>query len=219
MNRQEMFAAVLTDLNREDKIDMLPGWLESATSRANLLLRVKDMVFRATIPVTEHIVPLPADFLDFYSLTIRQDATPDFSGWRGPLEYMPPDQFDRGFDIPHPTRPPHSPLYYTMRGGNLELGRWGYPVPFKLDLWYYRKMGVPQAASDTNWLMLHHPHVFKNIMLHFGYNHLQEFDIAGALMQSATAEIQALNDATQALRYGTGPLLSRPARRIGGRRS
>lgn len=221
MNRQQMFDAVLEDLNRKDKENMLPGWLESATARANEFLRVDDMVFRALLEVTQNIIRLPPDFIDFFSMSVR-DATgsptgPD--GTRSLFVYMPPEQFDAGMDDPKPYRAPRAPLFYTKRGSYLEIGDWNIPKPYKLDLWFYRAMGVPQAATDTNWLMMKYPHVFKNIMLHFGYNHLQEFDVAGALMQSAIQEMQALNDMSAATRYGSGPLIARAPKKLGGRRS
>lgn len=215
MNREELFAAVAADLNREDKMDRLPQWLESAEFRINAALRDERMVKRAVLEITETTFPVPPDFIEPQTTTIRHHITDPVRPGEvvGAAKYMPPDQIDDGWSTPLPNAP-RGPLWYTMRGRNFELGNWNAEGPFQVDLWYYANLMKLVEPTDTNFLLTIAPHIYVDAMSHFGFRHLQEFDNADRCLVSMTAEIQFLNDKNEATKF-KGPLIARPTRGFG----
>lgn len=220
MTRAELFASVLDDLNREDKANKCPEWLASAASRINMFLRDERMVKRAIMPITETLFALPPDYLQQKSIALRNGTltTPITPGSHaGGLQYIPADDLDSGIArLPFPAT---KPVWYTIRGREIELGAWNGSNPYQVDLFYYAELPVLSQDTDTNWLLTKYPQIYKNAMLHFGFNHLLEYDTASGFMSSVMAEIQTLNDNAEKEKYGSGPLVMSAPRRIGGRRS
>lgn len=217
MNRQELFAEVLIDLNREDKADRLPGWLTSAEFRINQMLRVEDMVRNSLLEITELRFPVPPNYLAPFSLSIRRaSGTVGIPGEKvGTALYVPPAQMDN--DPSAFIR--NNPYWFTVRGNFVELGGWRNPGPFQVDLFYYAELDKLPNPTSTNFLLATAPHVYKDGMLHFGFRHLQEPQAANDHLTTMAAEIQAMNNRAEETKHGAGPLIARPIRSYGtGRR-
>jgi hypothetical protein len=224
MTRADIFAQVLSDINREDKADLLPGWLVSAESRINLALRDERMVKHAILPIEDYVFPLPADFLEHKSIELRQGVDgPVAPGARlGPLKYIPSDQLDQGkAELPYPGV---RPAWFTVRGKQIEIGAWNKPIVagaagFQIDMWYYAKLAALVVDESSNWFSDDFPHIYQDMIKFFAYRNLQEYDTADKHLAMATTEIGIINDASKKMQQGSGPLIMRPARRIGGRYS
>lgn len=217
MNRAELFTEVMADLNREDKADRLPGWLESAEFLINENLRDERMVKHAVLPITETEFPFPPDMqAPKGNISVRSGSDPANPGpVLASLYYMPSDEIDNGLGNPAYFELPRGPLWYTVRGRNVILGGWTKPGPFLADLWYYGDLMKLENDTDENWLSKIAGHIYKNLMLAFGFRHLQEFDTADRFQMQAMGEIQAINDRNEAKKYGDGPLIKRPVQGFG----
>jgi hypothetical protein len=217
LTRDEIFADVLADLNREDKADRLPGWLKATEMRINLSLRDERMVKRALLPITGYIFPYPLDFQQAKSLTIRQHiAGPPVAAGAVVAEakYVPPDHISDGYVAPSAAYP-RGPVWFTTRGRNVELGNWNLDGTYQAELWYYANLDKLTEGTDTNWLTELAPHIYKLGMVHFGFQHLLEPGNATTKLQEFAAEIQFLNQQNEKVLTPTGPLLMRPVRGYG----
>lgn len=217
--RAQIFADVLADINREDKADRLPGWLSDAENIINQSLRVEQMLTRATLDLSEMVFKVPPDFLAPKSITVRSGVTGDtvLGTPKNPLNYIPADQLENGWATP--VEPGINPRWYTIRGHEIEMGGWTAPGPFQIDMRYYGRIPPLSLDTSSNWLSIEHTTLYKNAMKHFAFQHLQEFAVADRFMGLAVAQIQEMNDKNDEKKYGAGPLIARPARRIGGRHS
>jgi hypothetical protein len=216
MDRQALFSAVLRDLgNREDKADFLPEWLTSAEFRINSALRVDDMVKRSVTSLAETLISPPSDFIAPKQATLRKGSGALPGVLSGQLVYMPSDIFDSGEYVIGT-----QPIFYTQRGKVLEFAGWTDSVgPWQLDLRYYAELPKLPEDGSTNWLLEKAPHIYRMAMMYFGYQNMQEFDNANNILVTITQEIQFMNDQNDKNQYGSGPLIMRPPRKIGGRHS
>lgn len=218
MTRAELFTAVLRDLNREDKVDFLPEWLMGTEFRINGLLRVQEMVQHYGLPVSEQIFPVPVDFLAPVSLELRDFTDNTLGGVLGPLLYLPADQLASGLGTPE-AGVIANPQWFTIRGRYIQLAPWTGTGSYMTDLWYYAKLPKLVEATSTNWLLDDAPHIYRAIMLHFGFRNLQEVERSDAEMLSAMQEIQFLNAQAEIARTPTGPLIKRQEARLSWRHS
>jgi len=213
MNRAELFEAVSYELNRDDKVAKYPEWLTSAEFRINTALRMEEMVRHAELAVTERRFPYPPDFLEGKTLTIESE--PDGTSI-GRFVYVPADQLDAGLV---PAMPPRGPRYYTVRGRFIELEPWNLSGTYTADLWYYAKLPKLLQDTDTNFLLTDAPHIYVRAVAYFGYLDLKEVENANRTLSEVVGEIELLNQTAERLKAGTGPLIARPPKRLGGRRS
>lgn len=216
MDRQELFRQVLSDLNRLDKGDMLPGWLESAEFIIHENLRHERMVKHAVLPVTETVFPVPPNFIDAHgNISIRAGSDPTSPGpILASLRYMPSDQVDDKEGEPD-AWDPRGPLWYTLKGRNIVLAGWNKSGPFLVDMWYYGKLDKLPNDTSSNWLLDEANHIYKDAMLYFGFRHLQEFDTADRHLASAVGFISKMNDNAEKRKAGSGALIARPVRGFG----
>lgn len=219
MDRATLFSELAEEINRQDKEHLMPTWLIGAEFRLNNLLRDREMIARAILQVTERVFPGPPDFLEAESLSI-QDGTingvPNTK--RGSLFYIPATEVDNDTDNRFVTA---SPQWFTTRGSKyIELVGWTGTGDFQVQLYYYAKLPALTEDNHTNWLLDSAPHLYKSAMKYFAYTDLEEYTIADRFLAATAAECQAMNDRSQAMKYGTGPLIRRPNPvRFGGRHS
>ncbi len=64
-------AAVADYLNREDLTTQIQTFIQLAEAKFNRELRVRDMLIRSEASSTEGYIPMPADFLQEYSLKLE----------------------------------------------------------------------------------------------------------------------------------------------------
>jgi hypothetical protein len=219
--RAQLYASVKFELNRQDRDQFFDEWLASAEFRINKLLRAREMIQRATVVITETLFPLPSDFIaiDSVGLRIAGANQNDIGRRAGTLRYIPIDAINSGSaELPYPGT---TPGWFTVRGREIELGPWNNSAAnYQIDLSYFANLPKLIANDSTNWLLTQAPHIYRNAMLHFGFNSLMEYDTAGAMMTNVITEIQMMNDAAEAEKMAAGPLImARPARKMGGRNS
>lgn len=218
-SRAQLFSDLASAVNRQDKIDLMPSWLSSAEFRLNNLLRDREMVTRAIMQVTDLVFATPPDFLEADTMSIQAGTVNGVpSDRKGALFYVPPSEVDNDTENTFVTDNPH---WFTTRGKYIELVGWrALNIDFQVQLYYYAKL--PKLVNDesTNWLLDQAPHLYENAMAHFAYQHLHEWDLADKMLQMVAAECASMNERTQSMKYGTGPLIKRPpAQRMGGRHS
>lgn len=217
MDRAGLFAEVAKELNRQDKLEFLPSWLTSTEFRVNQLLRDRRMIERAILRVDTNEFPVPDDFLETESLSIQDGSLfPAFGAKAsGALFYTPPDQLDsdpKAFVT-------ESPHWFTVRGRYMELAGWRVSTPFQVRLFYYAELRPLLNDDSTNWLLEKAPHIYRHGMLHFGFQHLEEYDVANNFLTTMVTEIQGINEIAKATKHGNGPLIMRPSQKLGGRHS
>jgi hypothetical protein len=186
------------------------SWIRRATQRVNSELRVAEMVTTTEIPLAGRFVTVPDDFLH---------ATDVRLGSRGPLIYTPPASM-AAYAAKY-TLANEVPGYFTTRGKQLEITPWAFsPDTYKVELSYFAKIPPLGDASDTtNWLLQDHEDLFLNAVLIYGHRFWMEDDRALLKDGLVAQEIARLNDAYQNAKYGDGPLVMTPPRKLGGRRS
>lgn len=219
MDRKQLFTEVLADLNRDDKADRLPGWLENAEFLINENLRDDRMLKHAVLQVTERVFPVPPNFVAANgNLSIRSGSDPAKPGpILHTLYYFPEDELNNGQANPRPGVPARGPLWYTTKGRFIELAGWNAEGPYLVDMWYYGELDKLPDDNSSNWLLDRASHIYKNLMLAFGFRHLQEFDTSDRYQMLGMGEIQALNDRNEEKKIAKGPLMMRPTQGFGAR--
>lgn len=222
--RGEMIANILSDTNREDKLSFMSSWFRAAEARINLALRDERMVKHAINPLEDYVFPLPPDFVAHKTISLRKgvEGVTQPGERAGTLRYFPSDTLDAGtVELPYPG---NKPSWFTTRGRQIEIGTWNAPLQlgvngYQIDMWYYAELVPLVEDGDTNWFSEKYPHVYEDMVKYFAYRNLQEYDTADKHLVMATTEIGILNEASKAMQHGEGPLIQRPARRMGGRKS
>lgn len=217
MNKGELKAAVLDTLVRQDLsgkpvVDM---WVQSATTRLNQELLLNDQLVRATQVVTDRLTDMPDDFIA--AKTVRVTSG-DFGGVDGNLTYQPPEEIATAVvrNIRNPVC--GYPQFYTTLGKRMELAPWRVgTTPFNVEIWYYREFPDLDNDDATNFILTKYPQLYLNLTCSMGHQYLLENDNAMSREAMAMAEIQRLMARKDAEKYGDGPLIIQPSRRIGGR--
>jgi len=145
-------------LNRYDLADQVPAFIQMAEAQFNRELRTRDMMVRSEAVSQMEFLPVPADFLQEYSLTfntVGRTGLPELT-YVGKLEA---DRMKSEQSLGQAT-------YYTIINGVFEL----IPSPnanTDLILTYYARIprlgemvGTPPAARQTNWLSVKSPDLY-----------------------------------------------------------
>lgn len=227
MTRAELRQAVADGLNRKDLIasPITKGWIASATTRINTMLRHRAMMKHKIIAVDKPIFALPGDFLEAQSMSVNRDipgGTIRPGAARGPLEYAPAAEIRTMASESLMRDDWCGPRWFTTHGLNMEVAPWKNDGErsYQADLWYFAKIVLPDDDDATNFFLTDYPHVYINACMTYGHRFLLEPGMAMGYEQIFAAEIQAINDAEENARIGRGPLIMRPpTRRLGGRHS
>jgi hypothetical protein len=142
-------AAVADWLNRADLTDQIPGFVALAEAGFNRELRVRDMLVRAHATSDAEMVPLPADFLEHYSLVIEP------GGSNSMLRYMS----EKETNELKANRVTGSVSGYTLSDNAFEL----VPAPsgdVLLRLVYYARVPALSATAPSNWLLAKAPDLY-----------------------------------------------------------
>lgn len=214
MGRAELATRTLSALVRISE-DHPPGevdsWIRKATQRINSELRVGEMVTTTEIPLAGRFLTVPDDFLHPTSVRLSPNA--------GPLIYATPAEL--AAFAARPALASTVPGYFTTRGRQIEIVPWAVPLDtYKVELAYFAK--VPKLGDldeSTNWLLDDHEDLFQNAVLIYGHRFWMEDDRALLKDGLVAQEIARLNDKYQEAKYGDGPLVMPPPRRMGGRHS
>jgi hypothetical protein len=216
MNKGELKSAVLDTLVRQDLSGrpIVDTWVQAATARLNQELLLNAQVARASLVSTGRLVELPADFISAKSVRVTNGA---FGAVKGNLEYQPPEEINDMAVIAMGGHVCGLPMFYTTIGQRMELAPWRAGSNFNIELWYYRLFPDLVTDEDTNFILNQYPQLYLNLTCSMGHQFLLENDNAMSREAMAMAEIQRLMMRKDAEKYGDGPLIVRPTRRIGGR--
>lgn len=155
----ELQSAVGDWLNRTDLTAVIPSFVALTETNLNRTLRVRDMITRATLTWNEAVCPLPADFLELYSL--EQTFPPD-SSTVPPLRYVGVEELKQIKS----TLTPGLTRWYTIWGNYIEL----FPAPnglnesattnYAMTLTYYASIPSLSGSQATNWLLQKSPDAY-----------------------------------------------------------
>jgi len=214
MTRAELSARAMSALVRvpeDHPAGEVDSWIRRATQRINSELRVGEMVVTVEIPLAGRFLQLPADFLHANSLRLNPN--------KGPLIYSTPAEL--AAYAAKPALAGQLPGYFTTRGRQLEIVPWAVPSSeYKAELAYFAKVPkLGDADASSNWLLEDHEDLFLNAVLIFGHRFWMEDDRALLKDGLVAQEIVRLNDRFSDAKYGDGPLVMPPPRKMGGRHS
>lgn len=216
MDRQQLFADVLSDINRKDKGDLLPGWLASAEFLINETLRDDRMVKHSVLPITERNFPVPPNFLEAQGeLLVRSGSDPASPGpVLASLRYMGTADAADGYGEPDPWET-RGPLWYTVRGREYQLAGWNVDRPYLVDLWYFGTIDKLPNDTSSNWLLDYAPQIYREGMKHFAFIHLEEPELSDRALGNMSGAISVLNNNTEKRKTPQGPLIRRSVRGFG----
>jgi hypothetical protein len=114
-----------------------------------------------------------------------------------------------------------APGYFTTYGRTFQIVPWAVPVgDYQVSLWYFAK--IPELGLEdtaTNWFLEDFEDLFMNAALIYGHRHYFEDDRALLKEGLVSSEISRLNARYEDAKFGEGPLVMAPSRKMGGRRS
>lgn len=141
-------AAVADYLNRTDLTSQIATFVQLHEAKMNRELRVPQMMVRAEATSSAEYIPVPADFLQDYSLKIEADPP------HPALKYIGQDEA-KTLKAAGLTQT----LYYTIVGNSFELI--ADPVEnVDVELVYYGRITALSDSNTTNWLLTSHPDLY-----------------------------------------------------------
>lgn len=150
-NYADLQSALGDWLNRADLTARIPDFITLAEADLNRTLRVRDMIVRATAPISTQYTPLPTDFLE--AEVIQLDTATVARTHE--LVYKSPEQMRlervRLYSLPG------EPRIFTTLGLLLEVG----PTPdqaYTAEMGYYQK--IPALSLGPNWLITKNPDLY-----------------------------------------------------------
>ena len=149
---------------------------------------------------------LPADYLAMRA--IYEEGSPD-----RPLKGMSPTAIRQEFDGSTGT-----PLAYCLVSGGLRL----VPPPASgtlLRLDYWAQIANLSVTAPSNWLLEKHPDAYLYMTLFHAEAYLDNATRASPWNQLAEASLNSINRASQADRFGAGPLVPNTVVQVRGGRS
>jgi hypothetical protein len=217
MDYATLTARAVRALARDDNDpEEVKAWVRSATARLNRDLRIKEMLAHRVLPLTAARFDAPPDFLQANEVRLTGNPSGQVreGSTMGPLLYVSPAELA--------TMAARwawgAPGYYTTHGSEIEVAPFTVPSA-QISLWYFAKLKAPQDDAETNSVLENFEDLYLSAVLIFGHRFWLERDEALVREGLVTQEIGRLNEAFQEAKYGDGPLVMRPARRIGGRYS
>ncbi len=150
-NYGELKAAIADLLDRDDLTSQIPDFIAELEARASREVKLRNRRMEATtaLTFTGDETTLPTDFLE--ARTVVWQSTP-----RSRLEYLTPSNFEDTYT----TDTPGIPINFTIFGETLKVG----PFPNSavgVEMRYYQRVPALVADTDTNWLLTHHPDIYK----------------------------------------------------------
>lgn len=201
MNTYDSLRAAIGDwLNRADLAPVIPTFISLAEAQLNRVLRVRQMLKRATASISAHYTTLPTDFLE--AANVQSNSSPG-----RPLQVMSMEVADRV----RADTPTGVPTNFVIVGDTLEL----VPVPASpstIELAYYARIPGLSASVPTNWLLTSHPDVYLYGALLQTAPYLRDDERLAtwaALYESRLDEMRVADDDAT---FGGSVLVARPRR-------
>jgi hypothetical protein len=168
--------------NRPTLSARLPAFVAMCEAKMNRLLRVRQMIARASISASSELLAVPADFLALKSMRLTAG-----DGWE--LEVITPeDQRDRMGQ----SSDPGEPQAVAVEGGAFAFWPPQSSATAAEAVYYQQIPGL--VANGTNWLMTSHPDAYLYGVVAEGWNYVGDNEEAtkfATLFQGALADISA----------------------------
>jgi hypothetical protein len=209
-------------LVREDiEAEEMTAWVASAATRINRELRVKENLRHKVLPLTANKFQMPPDYLHHHDIRLAANPTGgaiDVGFSRGALAYVPPAEFSALSGGAY--YPGQRPGVFTTHGSEFEIAPWVVtPGALQISLWYFAKLTPLVNPTDTNDVLENFQDLYLSAALIYGHRFYLEDDKALIKDGLVTQEIRVLNENFTDAKFGDGPLIARPTRKIGGRYS
>ncbi len=193
-NYDELKAAVISWLKRNDLISQTENFIQLAEGHFNRTVRAAEMTARAQIIVDSEFIALPDDLLSFKELHIEGKTEQT-------IDYITPQIMSKELG---------GGLYYTIIDGQIKL----YPTPtpekpIQLELIYVQKISPLSDTNPSNWLLENHPDIYLNAALAQAEWYLENLDKAMFWEQKTNSYIEKLNSESIMRSYGAAPLIPR----------
>lgn len=214
LKRRVARALVRDDIEEEEA----NAWVDSATARISRSLRNAEMLRHRVLALTGASFALPDDFLEVRE--VRLGTNPPGGATlgtvKGTLIYAPPAELTLMSGMAYPGA--DLPGYFTIRGTEIEIVPWAVPSgEYQVSLWYFAS--IPNLTTDaaTNTVLEKYQDLYLSATLIYGHRFYLEDDKALLKEGLVAQECQELNDKFREAKYGDGPLVARPPRKMGGR--
>jgi hypothetical protein len=192
----ELQTSILGWLNRQDLSAVIPDFIALTEADLNDKLRVQAMVTKKTATLASDSYPLPADWLEAFSISVPAATT------SRRLRLVAADELFQIRDDDDGT----TPEAYAIWGGNLEFApAHGGAV---VELSYYARLPA-LATNSTNWLLTRRPDAYLYGALVHSAPYLVEDERAVLWAAAYQNAIDSLNNADQAARFSGAPMSRR----------
>jgi hypothetical protein len=144
----ELQSALASWSVRDDLTAQIPNFIALFEARINRTLRVRQMETIATLVPASGVATVPADYLEWKSLTYLGTVYND-------LQFVNPSVFTEMY----PDNPTDIPTIWTLVGDSIKL----MPIDTantNLRLQYYAKIAALSVSNTTNWLLTNYPDVY-----------------------------------------------------------
>lgn len=195
----ELQTAVADWLNRSDLTAVVPNFISLAEVQMERVLRVRQMVKRATADLDSQFSTVPADFLApwRYKLTSTTPVTT--------LEFVTADAID---DLDAENSAPGRPRHFSIIGNQIRVN----PIPdatYTGELTYYAQLDKLSGTTTTNWLLTSAPDVYLYGSLLQAAPYLKDEAMAQTWQALYSAGVSALLAADESNSTSHGRLLIR----------
>lgn len=189
-NYTELQSAVADFIARSDLTSKIPDFIAIAEARLSHALRAHEMQASSTGSLTDGVIALPSDYIEWLSARWIGSRTQD-------LAYVEPDSPEWRFRF----RPNGDPQMFTIMAGNVEVRPVGSG---NLKLYYYQTI-PPLASNSTNWLLDKAPDIYLYTSLGEANIYMKDEQRAGEYLAMAKNEAEKVSLAADASKFRVDP--------------
>ena len=177
----DLQTAIANWMVRDDLTSRIPDFIDLFEARINRMLRVRQMETTASLTPSSGVASLPADFLEWRSLTYMGTVQND-------IEYVVPSVFTELYpDTPSDT----PPTIFTIVGSSINM----MPIDtanttVRLD--YYATIAQLSVSNTTNWLLTAYPDLYLFGSLVEGFLYIMDPDASQMWKARADEIIQEI---------------------------
>lgn len=197
-DRASLLVAFGDYVERNDLGGYADKFIQSTETWLNRKLRARDMETRAAVVVTADGGTVPADFLEWISLTWTA-AGGDLPARSLAMRFVEANSPEGTYRF----RPSGDPQFYTIVAGKV------LPRPYRAgtySLVYYAKIPALTAEATTNWVVEKAPELYLYGMLRESYFFQKDDANAAKWAQAAEARLIELTGEADVQKTGRRPL-------------
>jgi hypothetical protein len=190
-------------LNRQDLTAAIPTFIRLAEARIDREMKHWRQEIRSDAVVSAQFNAIPADFIRPIRLQLKGSGTNEIApiSVASMLQRREATSDTAG-----------RPVYYSITAGGIEM----FPTPddeYDVSFVYYGRIPRLSDEEPTNWLLIEAPDVYLYGALVHSAPYLKD-DARLAVWESFFAQgVAAMNDASEAAKYGGSGLVMRNSRR------